>query len=84
MGSRFGAYSQDGFAERLLADGLRSPADALAQQIGTGIELIGKRKDGAESRSCSVRWKAPKEVWVFRHIGDRIMTTRHWQISCSY
>jgi PAS domain S-box-containing protein len=38
----------DGFAERLLADGLRSPADALAQQIGTGIELIGKRKDGAE------------------------------------
>ena len=38
----------DGFAERLLADGLRSPADALAQQIGTGIELIGRRKDGAE------------------------------------
>ncbi|HXN70488.1 MAG TPA: CHASE3 domain-containing protein, partial [Bradyrhizobium sp.] len=38
----------DGFAERLIADGLRSPADALAQQIGTGIELIGRRKDGAE------------------------------------
>jgi PAS domain S-box-containing protein len=38
----------DGFAERLLADGLRSPEDALAQQFGTGIELIGKRKDGAE------------------------------------
>jgi PAS domain S-box-containing protein len=38
----------DGFAERLVADGLRSPADALAQQIGTGIELIGRRKDGAE------------------------------------
>jgi PAS domain S-box-containing protein len=38
----------DGFAERLLADGLRSPADALAQQIGTGIELVGRRKDGAE------------------------------------
>ena len=37
-----------GFAERLLADGLRSPADALAQQIGTGIELVGRRKDGAE------------------------------------
>jgi len=35
-----------GFAERLLADGLRSAADALAQQIGTGIELIGRRKDG--------------------------------------
>jgi PAS domain S-box-containing protein len=38
----------EGFAERLLADGLRSAADALAQQIGTGIELTGRRKDGSE------------------------------------
>jgi PAS domain S-box-containing protein len=38
----------EGFAERLLADGLRSAADALAQQIGTGIELSGRRKDGSE------------------------------------
>jgi PAS domain S-box-containing protein len=37
-----------GFAERLQADGLRSAADALAQQIGTGIELSGRRKDGSE------------------------------------
>src|SRR6202035_1991225 len=37
-----------GFAERLIADGTRSAADALAQQIGTGIELIGRRKDGSE------------------------------------
>ena len=37
-----------GFAERLIADGLRSAEDALAQQIGTGIELIGRRKDGGE------------------------------------
>jgi PAS domain S-box-containing protein len=37
-----------GFAERLLADGLRSVEDALAQQIGTGIELIARRKDGSE------------------------------------
>jgi len=37
-----------GFAERLVADGLRSPAEALAQQIGTGIELSGRRKDGSE------------------------------------
>jgi PAS domain S-box-containing protein len=37
-----------GFAERLQADGLRSAADALAQQIGTGIELAGRRKDGTE------------------------------------
>jgi PAS domain S-box-containing protein len=38
----------EGFAERLLADGLRSAEDALAQQIGTGIELTGLRKDGSE------------------------------------
>jgi PAS domain S-box-containing protein len=37
-----------GFAERLIADDLRSTEDALAQQIGTGIELIGSRKDGSE------------------------------------
>src|SRR5450759_2877825 len=37
-----------GFAERLIADDLRSAADALAQQIGTGIELSGRRKDGSE------------------------------------
>jgi PAS domain S-box-containing protein len=38
----------EGFAERLIADDLRSAADALAQQIGTGIELIARRKDGSE------------------------------------
>jgi PAS domain S-box-containing protein len=38
----------EGFAERLVADGARSAADALAQQIGTGIELSGRRKDGSE------------------------------------
>jgi PAS domain S-box-containing protein len=37
-----------GFAERLIADDLRSAADALAQQIGTGIELTALRKDGSE------------------------------------
>jgi len=37
-----------GFAERLVADALRSDEDALAQQIGTGIELIAQRKDGTE------------------------------------
>jgi PAS domain S-box-containing protein len=36
----------EGFAERLIADGIRTPAEALAQQIGTGIELIARRKDG--------------------------------------
>src|SRR5271154_4233485 len=38
----------EGFAERLVADALRSAEDALAQQIGTGIELIALRKDGSE------------------------------------
>ena len=37
-----------GFAERLIADDLRSAEDALAQQIGTGIELTALRKDGTE------------------------------------
>src|ERR1700694_3962442 len=38
----------EGFAERLLADGLRSAAEALAQQIGMGIELYGRRKNGSD------------------------------------
>src|ERR1700723_586843 len=38
----------EGFAERLVAYGERSAAEALAQQIGTGIELIARRKDGTE------------------------------------
>jgi PAS domain S-box-containing protein len=37
-----------GFAERLIADGTRTASEALAQQIGTGIELYGRRKDGTE------------------------------------
>ena len=36
-----------GFTERRLADGTRSTAEALAQQIGMRLELIGKRKDGS-------------------------------------
>jgi PAS domain S-box-containing protein len=37
-----------GFVERLIADNLRSVTEALAQQIGTGIELSGRGKDGSE------------------------------------
>jgi PAS domain S-box-containing protein len=38
----------EGFAERLIADGTRTAAEALAQQIGTGIELLGRRSDGTQ------------------------------------
>ncbi len=36
-----------GFAERLISDSTRTAAEALAQQIGTGIELTAVRKDGS-------------------------------------
>jgi PAS domain S-box-containing protein len=45
LGRKISDIIPAGFAERLIADGLRSPADASAQQIGGGIELAGKRKD---------------------------------------
>jgi PAS domain S-box-containing protein len=48
VGQRVKNIIPEGFAERLIADGTRSAADALAQQIGTGIELIARRKDGSE------------------------------------
>jgi PAS domain S-box-containing protein len=41
------AIIPEGFAERLIADGTRTAAEALEQQIGTGIELSGRRKDGS-------------------------------------
>jgi PAS domain S-box-containing protein len=46
VGQAVTAIIPEGFAERLVADDLRSTADALAQQIGTGIELVARRKDG--------------------------------------
>jgi PAS domain S-box-containing protein len=48
IGRRVTDIIPEGFAERLIADGTRSAAEALAQQIETGIELIGRRKDGSE------------------------------------
>jgi diguanylate cyclase (GGDEF)-like protein/PAS domain S-box-containing protein len=48
VGQRVTNIIPEGFAARLIADDLRSAADALAQQIGTGIELIARRKDGSE------------------------------------
>jgi PAS domain S-box-containing protein len=48
LGQKVKNIIPEGFAERLIADDLRSAEDALAQQIGTGIELTGQRKDGSE------------------------------------
>src|ERR1700733_11979623 len=48
LGQKVKNIIPEGFAERLIADSTRSAADALAQQIGTGIELTGRRKDGSE------------------------------------
>jgi PAS domain S-box-containing protein len=48
LGQKVTDIIPEGFAERLIADGTRTAAEALAQQIGTGIELIGRRKDGSE------------------------------------
>ena len=46
LGQAVKSIIPQGFAERLIADGARSAAEALAQQIGMGIELDGLRKDG--------------------------------------
>jgi PAS domain S-box-containing protein len=48
LGQSVKSIIPEGFAERLIADGLRSPAEALAQQIGMGIELHGRRKNGGD------------------------------------
>ncbi len=48
IGQKVKSIIPQGFAERVIADGTRTAAEALAQQIGTGIELTGRRKDGSE------------------------------------
>ena len=48
LGQKVKEHHSDGFAERLIADATRSTVEALAQQIGMGIELCGRRKDGSE------------------------------------
>jgi PAS domain S-box-containing protein len=48
LGQKVATIIPEGFAERLIADGLRSATEALAQQIGMGIELYGRRKNGSD------------------------------------
>ncbi len=54
-----------GFAERIISDGTRTAAEALAQEIGTGIELVALRTTAASSRSrsCSARSTPPRAGW---------------------
>ena len=47
IGQKVQTIIPQGFAERLVADRLRSTEVALAQQIDTGIELEGRRRDGS-------------------------------------
>jgi PAS domain S-box-containing protein len=48
LGQKVKKIIPEGFAERQVAESLRSSEDALEQQIGTGIELTARRKDGSE------------------------------------
>jgi PAS domain S-box-containing protein len=48
VGQKLTSIIPEGFAERLIADGLRSAEEARSQQMGTGIELVGRRKDGSQ------------------------------------
>jgi PAS domain S-box-containing protein len=48
VGQKVTTIIPEGFAERLIADDLRSTEAALAQVIGTGLELVALRKDGSE------------------------------------
>jgi PAS domain S-box-containing protein len=48
LGQKVKNIIPEGFAERLITDATRTVAEALAQQIGTGIELSGRRKDGTK------------------------------------
>ena len=48
LGQKVTNIIPEGFAERLITDATRSATDALAQEIGTGIELSGRRRDGSQ------------------------------------
>ena len=48
VGQQVKSIIPEGFAERLIADRNRTAGTAFAQEVGTGIELYGQRKDGSE------------------------------------
>ena len=47
LGQQVTLIIPEGFAARLVADDLRSAEDARGQQIGTGLELMGRRRNGS-------------------------------------
>jgi len=47
VGRPISSLIPEGFRERLTADSLRSADDALEYQMGMGLELTGRRKDGS-------------------------------------
>ncbi len=48
LGQKVTNIIPEGFAERLIADALRPAEEALAQHIGGGLELSGRRKSGSQ------------------------------------
>jgi diguanylate cyclase (GGDEF)-like protein/PAS domain S-box-containing protein len=48
IGRKVTTIVPNGFAKRLIANGPRVADEELAQQFGTGMELIGRRKNGTE------------------------------------
>jgi len=48
LGQKVTNIIPEGFAERLIAGGDGSPDDPIIQQMGTGLELFGRCKDGTD------------------------------------
>ena len=48
LGQKVSNIIPEGFAERLIAGGDGSPLNPIIQQMGAGIELFGRRKNGSE------------------------------------
>jgi PAS domain S-box-containing protein len=48
LGQKVTNIIPEGFGARLATDALRTTAESLTQQIGTGIELHGRRKDASQ------------------------------------
>ena len=65
LGQKVKKLIPEGFAERLIADGTRTAAEALAQRSGPGLSssVAVRMAASFQSKSCSARLKAPLEFW---------------------